>query len=78
LAIALYSVSILDLETVACFLALHEIKLDPKNTAEPGVDLLSFGDPAQSASENALTILKVDLLNRSLREVFHEDISKFF
>jgi hypothetical protein len=66
----LYSASILDLETVACFLALHEIKLDPNNTADPGLDLLSFG--------HTLTILKVDLLNHSLREVFHEDISKFF
>jgi hypothetical protein len=78
LARALYSASILDLETVACFLALYEIKLDPKNTADPGVDLLSFGHPAQSALKNALIILKVDLLNGSLREVFHEDISKYF
>jgi len=43
---ALYSASVLDLETVACFLALHEIRLDPKNTAKPPVDLLSSGHPA--------------------------------
>jgi hypothetical protein len=44
-AIALYSASVLDLETVACFLALQEIKLEPKKTANPPVDFLSSEHP---------------------------------
>jgi hypothetical protein len=43
---ALYIDSILDLETVVCFLALHETKLDPKYIAYPPVDLLSSKQPA--------------------------------
>jgi hypothetical protein len=52
---ALYSASVLDLETVACFLALQDIRLDPKKMANPLVDRLSSRHPAQSASEKALT-----------------------
>jgi hypothetical protein len=41
LAKALHSASVLDHETVGCFLALHETRLQPKNIASPPVDLLS-------------------------------------
>ena len=59
---ALYSASVLDLETVACFLAHHEIKLGPKNTANPPVERLSSNQPAQSESEKALRSVDDDLL----------------
>jgi hypothetical protein len=54
--IALYSASVLDLDTVFYFLAHNEIKLGPRNTAKPPIDFLSFVHPAMSASEKALTI----------------------
>ena len=62
LASALYSASVLDRDTVACFLAHQEIRLGPKKTANPPVDLLSSRHPAQSESENALTSVEGDLL----------------
>jgi hypothetical protein len=61
LAKVLYSASVLDLDTVACFLALQETRLAPKNTAKPPVDLRSFGHPAQSTSANVLTVVELDL-----------------
>jgi len=60
-AIALYSDSVLDRETVACFLALQETKFEPTNTANPPVERRSSMLPAQSASENALTKVDDDL-----------------
>jgi hypothetical protein len=58
-ATALYSASVLDLETVDGFLALHETR------SEPRVDLLSSKHPAQSALENPLTSIEGDLVIRN-------------
>jgi hypothetical protein len=55
LAVDLYSASILDLEMMGYFRALHKIIFGTKNTAKPPVDRRSSTKPAQSASENALT-----------------------
>jgi hypothetical protein len=41
LAKDLYSASMLDLDTVSCFRALHDIRLGPKNMKNPPVELLS-------------------------------------
>jgi hypothetical protein len=51
----LYSASVLDLQTMGCFYALHEIIFSPKNMAKPPRDRQSSTQQAQSASENALT-----------------------
>jgi hypothetical protein len=45
----LYSTFVLDLEIVACFLALYDIRLDPKKMANPLVGHLSSRHPTQSA-----------------------------
>ena len=47
---ALYSALALDLATTSCFLLFQDIKLPPIETQYLEVDLLSDGDPAQSAS----------------------------
>ena len=39
-ASALYSASVLDLDTAACFLALHDTRLEPRKTANPPVERL--------------------------------------
>jgi hypothetical protein len=57
---ALYSALVLERETVAYFLVLHEIKLEPRKTANPLVDHRSSTQPAQSASKNALTIMEFE------------------
>jgi hypothetical protein len=62
-AIDLYSASVLDLETIGCFFALHAIRLGPKNIAKLPVDRLSSIELAQSAFEKALISLIFDLLN---------------
>ena len=64
-ASALYSASVLDLDTVACFLAHHEIRFGPKNTTNPPVECLSSRQPAQSESEKALTGVDGDLVKVS-------------
>jgi hypothetical protein len=57
---ALYSASVLKWDTIFCFLALHEIRFGPRNTAKPHVDFLSMEHPAQSASKNALSMVDED------------------
>jgi len=42
-----------DLETVTCFLVLHEMSDFPRKKHWPEIDLLDSIHPAQSASENA-------------------------
>ncbi|PNY08645.1 E3 ubiquitin-protein ligase bre1-like protein 2-like protein [Trifolium pratense] len=49
-ATARYSASALNLATMFCFLLRHEIRFPPMRTQYPEVDLLSAGEPAQSAS----------------------------
>jgi hypothetical protein len=43
---ALYSTSVLDLDTFVCMRALQDIRFAPKNTAYPLVDFLSSEQPA--------------------------------
>ena len=61
----LYSASVLDWDTVACFFAFKDMRFEPRKIAKPPVDLLSSGHPAQSASEKALTAVEEDLHNLS-------------
>jgi hypothetical protein len=50
-----YSASVFDRDTVGCFLALQETRLEPRKTAKPPVDMLSSTQQAQSASKKPLT-----------------------
>jgi hypothetical protein len=58
-----YFSSLLDLEIVACFLALHKLNLIQKNIANPLMDRRSFTHAAQSGSEKALTSVEEDFMN---------------
>jgi hypothetical protein len=42
---ALYSASVLDRDTMTCFLALQETRFEQKNTSKRPIDLQSFGHP---------------------------------
>ncbi|RCV33742.1 hypothetical protein SETIT_7G106800v2 [Setaria italica] len=55
------SFPLLERDIVACFLALHEIKFEPRKMAKPRVDRLSSTHLAQSVSENPLTSADLDL-----------------
>jgi hypothetical protein len=48
---ARYSASVLERETIDCFLAVHVRKLGQKNIQAPVVDRQSSTEPAQSTSE---------------------------
>jgi hypothetical protein len=58
--IALYSATVLDRDTVFCFLAHHEINLGLRNTAKPLVGFLLLVLHVQSALEKALIIVDGD------------------
>jgi hypothetical protein len=68
-ASALYSASVLDLETVDYLRALHDTRFDPRKIANPPVDRLSSKQPAQSASANPLISIDDDLVMRSPRSM---------
>jgi hypothetical protein len=51
----------------SCFLAIHEIRLGPRYTAIPPLDLPSSIQPAQLAYEKALTSVEDDLQKVSPR-----------
>jgi hypothetical protein len=57
-ASALYSNSMLDLETICYFHELQDTRFAPRKMAKPLVDLLSSGHPTQSASEKALRFIE--------------------
>ena len=69
-AMALYSASAKDLETIDCFLDFHEINESPKNTQNPVVDLLVSTQDAQSASVKAFK-WKSDLDDRRMPWIGH-------
>jgi hypothetical protein len=56
----LYSASVDDLETVACFLEDQEIKFGPRKIPKPVVDFLSSGHPVQSVSVKSLRLNDVE------------------
>jgi hypothetical protein len=58
---ALYSASVLDLDTVVFFFTVHDMWLLPKKIANPHIDPLSSKHPAQSTSEYPVTSVEDDL-----------------
>jgi hypothetical protein len=66
----LYSASVLNLDTVGCFLALHDMRFGPKNIGKPPVDPLSSIQHAQSTSEYVLIREDIDFLNVSGEGIF--------
>ena len=56
-AIARYSASVEDFETMVCFLDFHEIKESPKKTQKPVTERLVSIHPAQSESLKALSCM---------------------
>ena len=56
LAMARYSASTLDLDTVFCRLDDHEMREDPRKMQKPEVDRRVSGHPAQSASEYTVIV----------------------
>jgi len=57
---ALYSASVLDRATMACFLQLQKIRLFPRKTQYPHLDRRSSLHSAQSASEKACKLVEED------------------
>lgn len=62
------STSEVDVDTIVCLQANHEMRFGPRKTTKPPVDLRSLEQPAQSASKNALT-KELDLQISMPREV---------
>ena len=56
LAMARYSASALDLETVVCRLEDHETRESPRKTQNPDVERRVSGQPAQLASEYTVIV----------------------
>ncbi|KAL4590284.1 hypothetical protein LXL04_003211 [Taraxacum kok-saghyz] len=63
-AMALYSASVEDLETIFCFLVFQDMSRSPKNTQKPVMDLLISLQPAQSESLKALSC-NMDLADKN-------------
>jgi hypothetical protein len=54
---------ILDLDTIACFLALQDTKFGPRNIARQPVERLSSRQHVQSASKKPLKSVEDDYIN---------------
>jgi hypothetical protein len=64
LAIALYSTSLLERETMGFFLVHHEIRFDLKKTTKPPILLRLSEQPAQSTFEKTLNMVEDNLRTR--------------
>jgi hypothetical protein len=63
LAIARYSDSADDLETITCFFDFHEMREFPRKTQNPVTDLLVAWQPPQSESQKAFKERSLDVEN---------------